>query len=63
MGDQSSGGETLCSPNVASDYKSHKGQEFDNSEEVFACYNKYANEVVLALEFIIVKEVRIVTKY
>ncbi|KAH9703161.1 ras-related protein RABE1a [Citrus sinensis] len=44
MGDQSSGGETLCSPNVASDYKSHKGQEFDNSEEVFACYNKYANE-------------------
>lgn len=63
MGNQSSSGETLCSPNVASDYKSYKGQECDNLEEVFACYNKYAKKVVLALEFILVKEVRTVTKY
>lgn len=42
MGDQSSGGETLHTPNVAFDYKPHKRQEFDNLEEAFAFYNKYA---------------------
>lgn len=44
IGDQSSYKETLRTPNVASDRKPYKGQEFDNLEKNFAFYNKYTKE-------------------
>lgn len=64
IGDQSSYKETLRTPNVASDRKLYKGQEFDNLEKKKLVFTiSTPKRLVLELEFILVEEVGIVMTY